>query len=181
MKRIFLLFLFIGTITLQAQEDTTASIIPIDEDTQRIKFQEVVQQEGVKGDLFKRVVYWLNDYYKDPVRITSVRDEPTGKFVGKHQFRIYYWDRDDNKHIGGMIYYTFTIEVKNNRYRYTINELLLKSQTNLQIEKWLDKSDPAYDPRWDGYLQQIADFVKEWSDSLKEKMKPEVEVEEEEW
>ncbi len=181
MKRIVILVLLIGSITLQAQDEKKPSVIPIDNDTQRIKFQEVVNQEASKTELFKRCVYWLNNYYKDPVRVTSVRDEPTGKFVGKHRFRIYYWDDDSIKHIGGMIHYTFTIEVKDNRYRYTIDELLLKSKTRLQVEKWLDKDDPAYNPRWDSYLQQIADFVKEWSDTLKEKMKPEKVIVEDEW
>jgi hypothetical protein len=73
------------------------------------------------------------------------------------------------------------IEFKENRYRYTIDELLLKSRTNMPVEKWLNKDDPAYDPRWDGYLQQIALYVNEWSTSLKEKMKPEVEKTEDEW
>ena len=181
MKKIFILVFTIASVALLAQNETTPSFIPIDNETQRIKFQEVVKEEGTEEELFKRVVYWLNGYYKEPVRVTSVRDRPTGKFVGKHRFRIYYWDDDSIKHIGGMIHYTFTIEVKENRYRYTIDELLLKSKTRLQVEKWLDKSDPAYDPRWDSYLQQIADFVREWSNTLKEKMKPEAKVEEEEW
>lgn len=181
MKRLFLFFVFFVSVAVQAQEEVKPSFIPIDNETQRIKFQDVVEEEGTQNELFKRVVYWLNDYYKDPVRITSVRDKATGKFVGSHRFRIYYWDADSIKHIGGMITYTFTIEVKDNRYRYTIDELLLKSQTNLEVERWLDKTDPAYDPRWDSYLDQIADFVQNWSDTLKEKMKPEVEKKEDEW
>jgi hypothetical protein len=49
------------------------------------------------------------------------------------------------------------------------------------VEKWLDKSDPAYDVRWNEYLDQIAEYAKDWSDSLKEKMKPEVEKASDEW
>lgn len=156
-------------------------IIPIDNETNKIKFQETVAEPGSKDDLFKRCIYWLNDTYKNPVRVTSIRDKETGKIEGKHRFRIYFWDKDSIKQIGGMINYKFVIEFKQDKYRYTINELILKSQTNLPVEKWLDKSDPAYNKQWDSYLEQIAEFVNDWSENLKVKMQPEVEKQEDVW
>ncbi len=51
----------------------------------------------------------------------------------------------------------------------------------MPVEKWLDKSDPAYDPRWDSYLQQIALYVQNWGSSLKEMMGPEPEKKEDSW
>lgn len=176
----FLLILLIA-VAFRAGAQETDLFIPVDTDTQLIKFQNVVEEPGDQNELFKRCIYWLNGYYKDPVRVTSVRDKPSGKIIGHHRFRIYYWDKDSIKHTGGMIHYTFTIELKENRYRYTINELVLKSQTNIPVEKWLDKNDPAYDPRWDSYLKQIADFVNAWSANLEEKMKPEPEKKEDVW
>jgi len=180
MKNIIILaFVLMGTqLFAQVKEDL---FIPVDTETNRVKFQGVVEEEGDKYELFKRSIYWLNGFYKDPVRVTSVRDKETGKIVGRHRFRIYYWDKDSIKHIGGMINYTFTVEMKDDRYRYTIDEIILKSTTNIPVEKWLDKSDPAYDPRWDAYLVQIADFVNNWSNTLEEKMKPEPEKVEDEW
>ncbi len=156
-------------------------IIPIDLETKKIKFQEVVDEPGTKDDLFKKCIYWLNDFYKDPVRVTSIRDAVTGKIEGHHRFRIYYWDEDSIKQIGGMINYKFVIVFKPDKYRYTITELILKSQTNLPIEKWLDKSDPAYNKQWDSYLEQIAEFVENWSESLKQKMRPEPEKVKDDW
>lgn len=179
MKIFALLFLFFSSTMLFAQPEKLE--LPIDEETGFIKFSDVVDEEGTKDELFKRCVYWLNDFYKDPTRITTIRDVATGKIVGRHQFRVYYYEEDSLKQIGGMVKYTFVIEFKDDRYRYTIDELLLKSRTNMPVEKWLDKDDPAYDPRWDGYLQQIAMYVVEWSSSLKEKMKPEKEITKDEW
>ncbi len=157
--------------TVYAQEQK--AVLPIDAETQKIKFQEVVHEKGTQQELFNRCVYWLYKYYKDPDRVTSVRDPHTGKIVGQHRFRVYYYDKDSIKHIGGTIDYTFTIEFKNGRYRYTINDLLLKTASKYPIENWLDKSSPNYNPRWDSYLKQIADFVNGWADNLKEHMKPE--------
>ncbi len=177
----FIIFVFVlYGIQLSAQVKKDL-FIPIDNETNKIKFQGVIKEQGSQYDLFKRSIYWLNSTYKDPVRVTSVRDKETGKIVGRHRFRIYYWDKDSIKHVGGMINYTFTVEMKDNRYRYTIDEIVLKSATNIPVEKWLDKDDPAYDPRWDQYLQQIADFVNNWSNTLEEKMKPEPEKVKDNW
>lgn len=180
MKWILILTVMFSGIQLNAQvkEDL---FIPVDTVTNTIKFRGIVEEEGEQYELFKRSIYWLNNTYKDPVRVTSVRDKETGKIIGRHRFRIYYWDDDSIKHIGGMINYTFTVEMKDNRYRYTIDEIVLKSKTNLPVEKWLDKDDPGYDPRWDGYLRQIADFVNNWSNNLEEKMKPEPEKVKDDW
>lgn len=167
------------SFALSAQE--MKPIIPIDNETNKIKFQETVDEAGSKEELFNRCIYWLNDTYKDPVRVTSIRDNETGKIEGKHRFRIYYWDKDSIKQIGGMINYKFVVEFKQDKYRYTITELILKSQTNLPVEKWLDKSDPAYNKQWDSYLHQIADFVGNWEENLKERMQPEIEKQEDEW
>jgi len=176
---LIILCLFLGLQSI-AQEKKEL-FIPVDSETNKIKFQGVIEEEGDQYELFKRSIYWLNNTYKDPVRVTSIRDKETGKIVGRHRFRIYYWDRDSIKHIGGMINYTFTVELKNDRYRYTIDEIVLKSATNIPAEKWLNKDDPAYDPRWEGYLIQIRDFVNNWSSNLEERMKPEPEKIEDEW
>lgn len=176
------LFLIIAVfLSISAWSQDMKPIIPIDTETSKIKFQEVVNEPGSKNDLFKKCIYWLNEFYKDPVRVTSIRDAETGKIEGKHRFRIYYWDEDSVKHSGGMINYTFVISFKQDKYRYTITKLILKSQTNLPVEKWLDKSDPAYNKQWDSYLEQIAEFVDKWSESLKKKMGPEPEKVEDDW
>ncbi|MFK5854566.1 MAG: DUF4468 domain-containing protein [Bacteroidota bacterium] len=180
MKKVIIFAIVLCSIQLSAQvkEELT---IPIDTETNKIKFQGVIEEKGDQYELFKRSIYWLNSTYKDPVRVTSVRDKETGKIVGRHRFRIYYWDEDSVKHVGGMIKYTFTVEMKDSRYRYTIDEIILTSATSIPVEKWLNKNDPAYDTRWDEYLRQIADFVNNWSSTLEEKMKPEPEKVKDDW
>lgn len=179
MKYLILLMVIFSGLSVGAQE--MKPIIPIDTETNKIKFREVIDEPGTKNELFNRSIYWLNDTYKDPVRVTSIRDVETGKIEGKHRFRIYYWDEDSIKHIGGMINYKFVINLKQDKYRYTITELILKSQTNLPVEKWLDRSDPAYNKQWDSYLEQIVDFVNTWSENLKQKMHPEPEKVKDDW
>lgn len=178
MKPILILITLSLSIYLSAQTEKLE--IPVETETGLIKFKDVIDEEGTQDELFNRCVYWLNSFYKDPTRVTTIRDVPSGKIVGRHQFRIYY-DKEGVKTAAGMVKYTFTIQFKDNKYRYIIDKLVLKSQTNLAVEKWLNEDDPAYDPRWEGYLQQIAEYVQNWSGSLREKMKPGPDKLEDDW
>ena len=135
-----------------------------------------------KKELFYRCISsWLNEVYTNSPNVTSVRDAATGKITGNHRFRIYQTNNKGNKINAGMILYSFTIELKDGRYRYTLSDLLLKRPSRYPIENWFDKSDPAYNPQWNVYLKQIDEFVKSWIANLKEKMQPEPKVIEEEW
>lgn len=176
-----ILIIFIALIALCGKLNAQTKTIPFDNEEKKIKFVEVVQEEGTKDELFNRCIYWLNEYYKDPVRVTIVRDQPTGKIMGRHTIRLDNINKKGERTDGPTVFYEFTIESRDNRYRYVITELLLKTASRYPIEKWLDKEDPAYNEYWDGYLDQIAEFVETWSATLKAKMKPKVQKEEEEW
>lgn len=173
---IFILFIDVPAALGQALE------IPVDPNTGKITYQEVVEEEGSPQDLFNRCVYWLNEFYANPVAVTKVRDFESGVMKGQHQFRIYYTDEEGYKKDAGMVMYDFTIEFKQDRYRYTVTDFLLRTASRYPVEQWLNKQDPAYNEKWDSYLEQIDSYVQnEWVPSLKEKMKPEEVIEEEEW
>ncbi len=179
MKAIISLLIFFVGFHLFAQEDQT--VVPVDPETGIIKFQEVVDEPGTQEKLFNRCIYWLNDYYANPTRVTTIRDFNTGRIEGKHNFRIYHFTEDSVKTLAGTVDYVFDIEFKKDKYRYTITNLKLRSKTRLPVEKWLNKNDPEYNEQWDNYLQQMAIFFEEWSSNLKTRMKPEVEKTDDDW
>ena len=178
MQKFFLLFFILNSFQLIGQVEKQT--FKIEEETGKIKFQEVVEDTGTQEQLFNRCVYFINDFYKDPSRVTTIRDLASGKIEGNYRFRIYTTEKNV-KVDAGLINYTFVIEMKDNKYRYTISDIYLKSTTNKPIERWLDKEAPGYDPRMEGYLQQIIDYFDDWSNKLKEKMKPEAEKKKDEW
>lgn len=170
-------FVLLQTAATHAQRAT----LPINPDNEKIRFQEVVHVEGSPKELFNRCVNWLNNYYKNPVRITHVRDQGAGLIAGRHSIRLHYTDDDGNKRDAASVFYEFTIELREDRFRYTFSDLVLRTASRFEIERWLDKDDPAYDPRWDDYLDQIAAYVDQWSRNLIEMMQPEPEVIEDDW
>jgi hypothetical protein len=177
---IFVLACFF-TKAAYTQEDIRNKL-NIDPNTHLITYQEVVEEPGSKEKLFNRCIEWLNYFYKNPVAVTRERDMTNGVIRGQHQFPITYIDDQGVKKVAGDILYDFKIELKPDRFRYTVDNFVLKSASRFPVEKWLNKDDPNYDPRWDQYLSQIDDYVRnEWVKSLKEKMKPVVKVEEKSW
>ncbi len=175
MKRAFSLFFLIFSVSqIWAQNTSTTPEKYINKKTKQIEFGEVVPVEGSKNELFKRCVYWLNDFYKDPTRITLVRDANTGKIVGRHVIRIYKTDPvTHEKQRYAKVYYTFTIQFKDGKYKWQLDKLELVSKKPERLYDWFNTKSPDYKDEWRDYLTQILDFVDAWSTSLKKKMMPE--------
>lgn len=183
MKRVTLsLFLLLFTFFVFPQGSTDSTNIPVDDITGVIIYQEVVQVEGSKKELFNRGSEWLHEFFANPIYVTKTRDAASGVIKGIHQIEVIYTDEDGYKKIGGLVMYSFKIETKDGRFRYTVTDFLLKQKSRYPLEKWLETSDPNYNPQWAIYLNQINDYVRnEFAASLKESMKPQVVKEEEEW
>lgn len=184
MKRIAFIFLSIfafGALIAQEEEVSTEELYPIDPNTNLITYQEVVEETGTKKELFNRASEWLHHYFKQPVYVTQVRDAASGVIKGKHQFEVYFYDKDVKK-IAGVVKYYFKIECKDGRYRYTLDNFMLTRQSKYPCEQWLDTKHRNYNEQWPKYLEQLRAYALDsFAASLKEYMVPEEVVEEEDW
>lgn len=167
-------------ITGRAQDGPL--VMPVDEATGLITYKEVVQEPGSKDTLYNRASSWLHTFYANPWDAAKVRDQSTGLIKLQHQFKIYDYGPDGTKTEAGMILYNAKIELREDRYRVQIDNFVYKQLSRYPVEKWLDKSAPDYDVKWESYLSQIDSFSKnELIESLKKKMKPGKQVKEEVW
>ena len=173
MLRLVFFFSFVFLWWPLLAQDTTL-LLPkyFDQETGKIEFKEVVTVPGSKDELYKRAVYWLNGYYKDPTRITMVRDAHTGKIVGRHYLKIYKDPETGNKTYAGKVYYTFVIRFKDGKYQWLLEKLELVSKERMELTDWFDLKNPDYKKEWGVYLNQLLAFVEKWSQNLKEKMQP---------
>jgi len=184
MKKLSILISLLIVFTLNAycQLDSTDSQIPVSEKTGLITYQEVIQEEGTRRELFNRAQEWLHQFFANPVYVTKKRDAASGVIKGRHQIELTYIDDDGYKKIGGMVMYSFNIECRDGRYRYTITDFQLKQTSKYPLEKWLDKSNINYNPQWEKYLEQVDDYCRnEFGKTLQEAMEPKEVIEEEEW
>jgi len=173
-KLLFFVLLIFPFIGLLAQDTMPDPKIPFDKETRTTKFSEVVHVDGSKDELFNRCVYWLNSFYKSPTRVTHIRDLPSGKILGIHNFPLYTYDTANNvKKKTAKVNYTFTIVFKDGRYKWQIDQLEVISSEKVPIEMMINKSDSMYRKKWKNYLIQVDNFVKKWSSNLMKKMQPE--------
>jgi hypothetical protein len=177
---IALLWASLATVLGQVTENRL-SLVPVDETTGQIIYQEVVMEEGTPNDLFNRAIGWINETYKNPTSVTTVRDPVSGKIEGNHRFKIYK-DLDEAVDMEwGTILYSFKLEFKEGRYRYSFYDFLLKATSNYPLERWLDPADPDYNETCPAKLQKVHQAMKSLIESLKLKMEPIVTKEEAEW
>jgi len=175
-----LILLFASTIIGWGQTEKANPQFPIDPDSRLIMYREVVNEEAPKDILYDRGASWFSSYYKSPSSVLKIQDKVNGKIEGNGRLPIYYNDDQGNLKQGGVIVYDIKLELKDNKYRYTLTDFNLKSASRSPVEKWLNKNDPAYNPQWDSYLYQIDTTVQSLVKNLKEGMKPKV-IKKDEW
>jgi len=182
MKPVVSILIFLLIIHPSLAQEESSLAMPVDEITGLITYQEVVNVAGSKDTLFNRCSSWLHTFYANPWEATKVRDQASGLIKIQHQFRIYDTDENGTKIDAGMILYQVKIEFKQDRYRYTIDNLLLKQLSRYPLENWLDKSRPDYSEKNKNYLKQIDYYFREeLIKSLNQAMLPKTIVKEEEW
>jgi hypothetical protein len=174
--------LTIGSVTfLRLAAQNPSPTLPVDPETKKITYREVVNQEGNPGYLYDKAIQWFGYYYLNAQSVFSLQDKTNGKVEGVGRMKIYYNDSKTGTRMdGGLILYTIRIEFKDNKYRYTLTDFNLKTASRFPIEKWMNKEDPAYNSNWDLYLYQVDTTMQRLVSTLKEKMKPTV-VKKDEW
>lgn len=182
---LFALLCGMATHTATGQEmqvrPDSLSVVPVDKTTGMINYQEVVTEEGTKNDFFNRAVAWVNETYKNPTSVTTVRDPQTGKIEGNYRLKIYQSSEAQEGMEWGTILYSFRLEFKDGRYRYSFYDFLLKTDSRYPIERWLDRSRPDYSSDSDLKLQKVDEIMQNLILTLKHSMKPKAVKEEAEW
>ncbi len=161
-------------VQVPGQQKQASPNLPIDPDSKKIVYREVVNQEGTAGYLYDKAVEWFRAYYVNPISVFNVQDRVNGKIEGTGRMSIYYFDNQGTRIMGGQVIYSIKLDFKENKYRYTLTDFTLKSASRYPLEKWLNKSDPAYNPQWDNYLYQVDTTMQRLITTLKAGMKPTV-------
>ncbi|MDR1180784.1 MAG: DUF4468 domain-containing protein [Bacteroidales bacterium] len=147
--------------------------MPIDENTKLVTYKSVVQMKGSSSELYDRAYRWVNKYYKNPVGVIKKADKQQGILECVSNIPIYTLAKDGVTNVAaGYVYYTLTIEARENRYRCTVTNLYKKEQAQFPIEKWLDTSRPEWTAVRYDHLHQIDEGVKKLLLSIDEGMQP---------
>ncbi len=116
----------ICTTPLFSQDD----IFPIDKNTGRITYTEVVQVDSIDTKtLFVRAHSWFAHTFNSAQNAIQLDDKEAGRIIGKGSFPV--TDNVENPtlmnvHISGSVDFTVEILTKDGRYKYIISDLSFK-------------------------------------------------------
>lgn len=183
MKRFTFLVLLLSVAMMGfAQKKTTTPPpdMPIDNNTQLITYQDVVQVDASAKDLYDRALKWAKSFYHNPSEVIRNQDPTNYVLKMRSSVRIYSHQKDGTKITKNVVYYNFTLQCREGRYRYTITDFNEKATAASPIEKWMNPEDTKWDPECYVNLQEVDEQIRALIDSLIDGMLPEVQ-EDDEW
>ena len=179
MKRILLFFAMIAVVMAgYSQKKGSAPEIPampIDDDTQLITYQEVIQENGSAQELYERALKWAKAFYKNTGEVIKNNDATNHVIDFRSSVRIYSHQKDGTKLTKNVVYYNFKLQCRDGRYRYTITDFNEKATAAAPIERWLDPDDKKWDPECALNLQEVDEQIQALISSLVDGMQPAVE------
>jgi len=154
----FMLMIVMGG--LFAQDTTLTGIVPLD-DAGKITWQGVIPVKDVDKDkLYNKGIEWINSYFPNAAGVTKRRSPESGIIEGAHSIRL--TNEVNGKKVPAQtITYTFKLEFRDGRFRYTITDFQLKAASKFPLERWLDRNGPYYDLNNRKYLEQIRDVMED--------------------
>lgn len=183
---VFFLFSFGVNAQKKKSKDEAPVVIPdmpIDVDTKRITYSDVISIDTTeKKVLFNRALSWANNYYVNPKDVIRSKDLNEGSLVLKARYRIYTTpDEDGTKVLSGDVMYTMTIDVKDNKYRYSITDFNWQKRSAFPIERWMDQESDTFQPVYAAYLEQTDELMKEIITSFTTRMATVENVKDDDW
>lgn len=155
--------------------------IPLDETTKKAVYSEVVKVEGVsQADLFNRALAWFKSYFPNPTSVLKVQDPATGVVSGQHGIYFYKNLEEEKQFKMGQVRYTVEVQVKDGRYKYTVDDIFKLESPKVYLEEWLNESDPDKINRFN-YAAQVDKNLQELIAKLKIAMQTGKEAEKEDW
>ncbi|MFO8055005.1 MAG: DUF4468 domain-containing protein [Bacteroidales bacterium] len=180
-KNLLTVLLIMQVNWLFSQESDEVSF-PVNDNTGKIEYQEVIEAEGKANKLFYRAVTWMNDHWENARGMIKKQDKVNGILEAHVRFDIKLKDEDgDFMKKAGRAVYVLKMEFKDGRFRYTINDLHLLRKSPFPLENWIDPDSSYYPDRKPEVLKFIKQEIEETIESMKEGMKKEEEIEDDDW
>ena len=107
------------------------------------EFSEVINNNLSKSALFVNAKTWVMDVFKNYKAVVQIESESNGRIVAKgnyedfipkltyNNFKSFTYER---------VYFTITIDCKENKYRYRINDIVIKS---VRYSSYIDSEDES--------------------------------------
>lgn len=149
--------------------------MPVDPETGKIIYTEVVNEKGDAGVLFDRAYSWAKAYFPNFSSAIKTRDHEAGLIEGNTRFKVHSTDKKGKKVDAGIISFDFKIEFKDGKYRVICTKFTQADNSGNAVEEWFEDTNEKAIPIHEEIFKQIDAETKNFIASLKVGMKPTVE------
>lgn len=126
------------------------------------EFSEVVESNLSKGTLFANATSWAMKFYEEDgyKNVVQLESELEGRLVIKDYDVVIdgYEVKNKSNFRTEKVYYTLTIDCKDNKYRYVINEIKIKSPSSRFS---MIGSDLEWDVNRENHLETISNLKRD--------------------
>ena len=114
-----------GIVNVTRDQAVSMQRVPRAEDappeSKPLAFSEVVVEGATKDQLYSAALGWFGDTFGRAKTVLDVQDKERGRLVAKPSFAYAPKTLVGSARIKGTVKYTVTVEVKDGKYRYTID------------------------------------------------------------
>lgn len=135
-----ILFLTFSTVCL-------GQLKPIEDQSGKAKIEFVREVEGSKDALYLRAKTWIYKTFKSGDDVIQVEDKEEGVIVGKGNTGSLVYNNMGIKKDGGSFEFNLTIQVKDNKYKVTIDEITYKEGEMIGLKSGADYNE-EYPSTW---------------------------------
>ncbi len=153
--------------------------MPIDSETGKITYIEVVAEKGSADELYERAYEWAKKYFVNISSTIKTRNKEAGLLEGNTRFKVYSTDKKGKQIDAGVISFDFKIEFKQDKYRVVETNFRQADNSGNAVEDWFDDTNEKAIPIHQEIFKQIDLEARKMIDSLKEGMKPVVKTSDE--
>jgi hypothetical protein len=129
MKHLLLLLALLmasPAIAQKVKEDDSPMALPVDSDTHKVTYSGVVEVAGAtQAQLYSRAYEWVVRTYKSAPDVLQMQDKESGKIILKGYTHALVRGREC-----GPVSHTFSIYLKDGRYKYDITDFVNTNQTS---------------------------------------------------
>jgi hypothetical protein len=145
--------------------------LPKNNETGLFSFEKVVQQpNGNNQELYRRLISWVNKYYKNPKEVIKEQNDASQELLIAHRFKIFNIPEKGAKTDAGLVEYKLRVTCKDGRYRYELTNIQWKQTSSFPIERWTDPKYSKGHPEYASYLKQVEEQVTIILDALQKAM-----------
>lgn len=164
MKYLFTFLLCLSAFVCSSQDSGVN--IPIDDKGAAV-FTEVVEVPGsTKDALYMAAIAWINKTYRSPKDVLQTGDKEGGVIIGRALTGGLTYKNVITNVEAGSFRYSFTIQVKDGKYKFTIDEIKYQSG-KMMLREGADLGE-AFPSNWSGTFADSKQGRREWQNMRKQ-------------